>query len=64
MLSLDCVSKNLLFFGEIWSVVEIAIPLVISVPLITLVLQNSSSIKHEAQFWESFQVTGDWRDID
>ncbi|VDK61944.1 unnamed protein product [Onchocerca ochengi] len=50
--------------SKVWSVVEIAIPLIISVPLIALVLQNSSSIKHEAQFWESFQVTGDWRDID
>ncbi|EJD76543.1 hypothetical protein LOAG_16554 [Loa loa] len=50
--------------SKIWSIIEIAIPLVISVPLITLVLQNSSLVKHEAQFWESFQVTGDWRDID
>uniref|UniRef100_A0A8R1XY06 ABC transporter domain-containing protein n=1 Tax=Onchocerca volvulus TaxID=6282 RepID=A0A8R1XY06_ONCVO len=50
--------------SKVWSVVEIAIPLIISVPLIALVLQNSSSVKHEAQFWESFQVTGDWRDID
>ncbi|CAG9539480.1 unnamed protein product [Cercopithifilaria johnstoni] len=50
--------------SKIWSVVEIAIPLLISVPLTILVLKNSSSIKHEAQFWESFQVTGDWRDID
>ncbi|KAK6112805.1 ABC transporter family protein [Brugia pahangi] len=55
---------TILWRSKIWSIVEIAIPLVISVPLITLVLQNSSSIKHEAQFWESFQVTGDWRDID
>uniref|UniRef100_A0A0R3RVG8 ABC transporter domain-containing protein n=1 Tax=Elaeophora elaphi TaxID=1147741 RepID=A0A0R3RVG8_9BILA len=50
--------------SKVWSVVEIAIPLLISLPLIALVVQNSSSDKHEAQFWESFQVAGDWRDID
>uniref|UniRef100_A0A915PU75 ABC transporter domain-containing protein n=1 Tax=Setaria digitata TaxID=48799 RepID=A0A915PU75_9BILA len=50
--------------SKIWCIVEIAIPLLLSLPLTILVIQNSSTIKHEAQFWESFQVTGDWRDID
>ncbi|VDK81051.1 unnamed protein product [Litomosoides sigmodontis] len=50
--------------SKLWSIIEIAIPLLIAIPLITLVLQNSSSVKHEAQFWESFEVTGDWRDVD
>ncbi|KAM3727280.1 ABC transporter ced-7 [Dirofilaria immitis] len=50
--------------SKIWSAVEIAIPLVISMPLLFLVLQNSSTVKHDAQFWKSFQVTGDWRDVD
>ncbi|VBB30343.1 unnamed protein product [Acanthocheilonema viteae] len=59
-------SKELIIIwrSKIWSIVEIGIPLLLSIPLVILFLKNSSTVKHEAQFWESFQVTGDWRDID
>ncbi|VDN02264.1 unnamed protein product [Thelazia callipaeda] len=50
--------------SKVWSLIELATPLLLSVPLIILILQNSSEVKHEAEFWDSFRVTGDWRDVD
>ncbi|VDN18205.1 unnamed protein product [Gongylonema pulchrum] len=50
--------------NKLWTLLEVAVPVLISLPLAIIVVQKSSSVKHDEQLYKPFQVTGDWRDVD
>ncbi|VDN22695.1 unnamed protein product [Gongylonema pulchrum] len=50
--------------NKLWTLLEVAVPVLISLPLVIIVVQMSSSVKHDEQLYKPFQVTGDWRDVD